>query len=195
MNNISTINWLIAIPLGFAGLFFLLLGFRRCVRFFDHQNNTNQKERFRDLFLSTFDIVAAIFCFLIATSSPKLWLVMIPIGLVLFIVCIPISLLGGYYQLYVVSGFMPKNAGIQIHFDLLVEKAKEKIPWYEFAPFAFILGCLVFFLVNVAILSFGWFIGNAQELYDSSIIIGIIIGTVTVAIVILGVIIRSKKGE
>ena len=154
MNNVFlNINWLAVTPLGFTSLFFLWLTLRRGIRFFDHENNASQKERFRDIFLSTFDIMAMVFCFLLAMSPTKMWLVMIPIGLAIFIFVIPISILGNYYQLYVVSGFMPKNAGVQISLNTPSEKFGKGVYWYEFIPFVFILGWLVFFLVNFVMLS------------------------------------------
>ena len=154
--TLSNINWLVAIPLGLMSLFFGGLGWRRSVRFFDHESNASQKERFRDLFLSTFDFVTVVFSLIIALSPTQLWLVMIPIGLGLFIFTIPISILGSYYQLHVASGFMPKNAGINIRSSEPGEKTDDKISWYEFTPFAFVLGWLMFFLVNTASLAFGW---------------------------------------
>ena len=147
------INWLALIPLGFASLFFFWLGFRRGTRFFDHESNASQKERLRDLFLSVFDLVSMVFCFLLAMSPTKMWVIMIPIGFALFVFTVPASILGGYYQLYGVSNFVPKNAGIQINLNAPSEKSDKSIYWYEFIPFVFILGWLVFFLIDVVILS------------------------------------------
>jgi hypothetical protein len=153
--NLSNINWIIALPLGIVSLFFLWIGFRRGVRFFDHENNSSKKEKLRDVFLSTFDIVTVGFCVLLAVSPTNLWLVMIPIGSALFVFTIPVSLLGSYYQLYVVTGYMPKNAGIQVQHSVLNEKANGKIVWYEFTPFIFVIGWLIYFLFNIAILAIG----------------------------------------
>ncbi len=192
--TLANINWLAAIPLGFVALFFGALGLRRGIRFFDHESNASQKERLRDLFLSVFDMVAMVFGVLLAMSPTELWLVMIPIGLGLFIFVIPISMLGGYYQLHVASGFMPKNAGIKIRLGAPKETIDEKMAWYEFTPLAFIFGWLMFFLVKLAILSIGWIIGNSPEPNSLSTIIGMIVGTMTGVIVVLGAFVKSKMG-
>ena len=84
-----------------------------------------------------------------------MWVVMIPIGFALFVFTIPVSILGGYYQLYLVTGFMPKNAGIKISLNTPSEKPDNGINWYEFIPFVFLLGWLIFFVVNVVALSIG----------------------------------------
>jgi hypothetical protein len=78
-----------------------------------------------------------------------------PLGIALFVFTIPVSLLGSYYQLYVVTGYMPKNAGIQVQHSVLNEKANGKIVWYEFTPFIFFIGWLMYFLFNIAILAIG----------------------------------------
>ncbi len=78
---------------------------------------------------------------------------MIPIGFALFVFTIPVSILGGYYRLYIVTGFMSKDAGIKISLNTPSEKFGKGVYWYEFIPFVFILGWLVFFLVNVVMLS------------------------------------------
>lgn len=140
------INWLVAIPLGFTSLLSVVLALRGA-RFFDHASNASQKERSRDIFLSIFDICTLAFCLLLALSPTELWLAMIPIGLGMFVLVTPISILGSYYHLYVVTGFMPKNAGVKI--NALNEKSTEKISWYEFFPIAFMLGWLVFFVIKV----------------------------------------------
>ncbi len=154
-NTLSNINWFVGLPLGSISLFFLWIGFRRGVRFFDHENSSSQKERLRDVFLSTFDIVATGFCVLLAVSPTKLWLAMIPIGIIMFVFAIPVSLLGSYYQLYVVTGYMPKNANVQVQRNILNEKSDGKILWYESIPFIFITGWLIYFLFNIATLAIG----------------------------------------
>ena len=106
----------------------------------------------RDIFLFVFNLVAIVFCVLIAMSPTELWLVMIPIGLGLFIFVIPVSLLGSYYQFYVVAGYMPKNAGFQVQLNDPSEKLDGKILWYEFTPFMFITGWLVYFIVSIVML-------------------------------------------
>jgi hypothetical protein len=147
--SLSSINWFAIIPLGIISLFFLWLGFRRGIRFFDHESNSSQKERLRDIFLFTFNLVAIAFCVLIAMSPTELWLVMIPIGLGLFIFVIPVSLLGSYYELYVVTGYMPKNAGFHVQLNDPNEKLDGKIVWYEFSPFIFIAGWFIYFIVSI----------------------------------------------
>jgi hypothetical protein len=183
-NTLLNINWLVAIPLGFASLLFLWMGVRRGTRFFDHESNASQKERFRDLFLFVFNIISIAFCFLIAMSPTKMWLIMIPVGFTLCIFTVPISILGSYWRLYMIDGFMSKNAGIKINFSVPNEKPDEGIKWYEFTPFAFMLGWLVFFLVNVVMLLI---VGNAQELSDFRTIVSIAVGIITgIIFVILG---------
>ena len=193
--TLSNINWLVVVPLGFIALFFGTLGLRRSIRFFNHESNASQRERFRDLFLSTFALGTMVFSFLIAMSPTELWLVMIPIGIGMLIFTVPISILGSYYQLHVAIGFMPRNAGFKIPSAAPSEKTDESIAWYEFTPFAFVLGWLMFFIVNAAFLSVGWLtIGTAQELSGFSMIIGIIIGILTAVVVIVGVFLKLKTG-
>jgi hypothetical protein len=153
--TLSDINWLAAFPLGLAALFFLLLGYRRGVRFFDHESNSSQKERQRDNFLASFDIAAFVFCIVLAMSPVKLWLLMIPIGIAALLFCIPVSILGSYYQLYEVTGFMPKNAGIQVQHNGPGEKPDGKVVWYEFIPFIFIAGWLTYFFFRIFIFALG----------------------------------------
>jgi hypothetical protein len=112
--TLSDINWAAVFPLGIISFFPLWLGYRRIARFFDHKNNSSKKERLLDAFLSTCDIYAAVFCFLMAIGPIKFWLVMIPFSLGALVCVIPLSILGSYYQLYFVQGYMPKNSGIKV---------------------------------------------------------------------------------
>ncbi len=73
----------------------------------------------------------------------------------MFVFAIPVSLLGSYYQLYVVTGYMPKNANVQVQRNILNEKSDGKILWYESIPFIFITGWLIYFLFNIATLAIG----------------------------------------
>ena len=73
----------------------------------------------------------------------------------MFVFSIPVSLLVSYYKLYVITGYMPKNAGIQIQHGVPNKETDGKILWYEFTPFIFIAGWLIYFLFNIAVLAIG----------------------------------------
>jgi hypothetical protein len=149
MNIILTnVNWFTAFWLGIVAIYFLWLGLRRGIRFFDHENGYSKKERLLDGFLLAFNISTVGFCVFLAISPIKLWLAMIPIGFAIIIVVIPVVLLGSYYHLFFVSGYMPKNNDVQSHHNLPPEKSENKMAWFEFAPFVFIVGWFVFFVIN-----------------------------------------------
>jgi hypothetical protein len=96
-----------------------------------------------------------VFCILLAMSPIKMWLAMIPCGLGLFVFVVPVSMLSSYWRLYVIDGFMPKNAGIRTSLGNSGEKYDEALNWYEFTPFVFIIGWALFFLINIVLLLMG----------------------------------------
>jgi hypothetical protein len=180
------INWLAAVPIGLLSLFFVLLAFRRGVRFFDHESPAGKTERFRDIFLSIFDLTSAAFGILIVIFPIKMWPVGILCGLGLFVFVLPISILGSYWQLSV-SGFMPKNAGIRISAEETLPENKGKwLAWYEFIPFAYLIGWIVFFLVTVVL----GFTGSLSE--NTTTILSIIAGTAAGALVSLVAFLKSR---
>ncbi len=179
-------NFIISIPLGLIALFFGSIGWRRGNRFNFHDYQGDRKERLRDSFFSSFTMITAISCLFPIIAPLSIWGFIIPIALLMVLVITPISMLGAYWSSFLgnaMTGGKIRNN----NFFWQSKKDISTLEWYEFTPFAFVGGWVVYYLVYVSLL-----LALGYEIMSDNaptwiIFVGLAVGVVTAALTTFGI--------
>jgi hypothetical protein len=140
------IRFTIAIPIGIIALCFLFIGWRRGIRFNLHDYQGDKRERLRDNFFSSFTIITSLGCIVPIIFPFDLWGFGIPFYLLMIILVTPLSMLGAYWSSFLgnlMTGGKIRSSG----FIWQLGKGASDLNWYEFTPFAFVGGWIVYCLV------------------------------------------------
>ena len=144
----EVLNCIITVPLGSIALFFLFIGWRRGIRFNFYDYQGNKTERLRDNFLSSFTVITSL-CSVFPIFAPtSLWGFIIPFSLLMVLVLTPLAMLGAYFSSFLAH--LPTRGSVfNVGFWGQKNIEGSKLQWYEFTPFAFVIGWMVYYLVYV----------------------------------------------
>jgi hypothetical protein len=147
----ETVNCVIAVPLVLIALFFVFTGWQRALRFNFHYYQDNDREKMRDNFFSSLNVVTGFLCIFPAIVSVSLWWFAIPFTLLMILVGTPLVMLGASWSSFLSMLMTGKRIGYTGAF-WLGGKNLSTVEWYEYTPFAMIASWVVYFLVYVALL-------------------------------------------
>jgi hypothetical protein len=147
----DAINCVVAVPFVILALFFVLTGWQRGLRFNFHDYQGNSRERMRDNFFSSLNIITGISCAFPIIASIKLWGFAVPLILLSIVVVTPLAMLGASFSSFL--GVIMTSGKIRDHAaSWLGGKDLSTLEWYEYTPFAFVAGWLVYYLVYISLL-------------------------------------------
>lgn len=143
----EVINCVIGLPLGIIALTFVFVGWRRGVRFRTHDYQENKKERLRDNFFSSFTIATGICCVFPIISPVNLWGFMIPLSLLFILVLTLLSMMGASFGSLLFP--LPKTSTFNVGMWGTNNPDGASLRWFEYTPFAVVIGWLVYYLVYI----------------------------------------------
>ena len=143
----EVINCVIGLPLGIIALIFVFSGWRRGVRFRIHDYQENKKERLRDNFFSSFTMATGFCCAFPIISPVNLWGFMIPLSLLFILGLTLLFMLGASFSSLLFR--FPKNSTFNVGLWGTNNPDGASLRWFEYTPFAVVIGWMVYYLVYV----------------------------------------------
>ena len=185
----EVINCVVAFPFVVMAVFFVLTGWQRGLRFNFYDYQGNSRERMRDNFFSSLNIITGVSCVFPIIASIKLWGFAVPMILLSIVVVTPFAMLGASFSAFL--GEIMTGGKIREHAAFwLGGKDLSTLEWYEYTPFAFVAGWLVYYLIYISLLLILRIKITSDVAPIWIVIIGLILGTT--AGVILTTRIRKK---
>jgi|GEM_PF-7046962 hypothetical protein len=169
-----------------AALFFGYVGLRWERRFRSNYYQGDKKERFRDIFFSSFTITTSISCFLLVIAPIDLWLLVIPIILLLILVVTPMSMLSSFLNRKITATERIASNIFLAHFESL-EKDILISEWYEYTPFSFVAGLIVFYLSYLGISFLAGSDVASENVPLWSVLVSFSLGLITSSLSIMGI--------
>jgi hypothetical protein len=178
-------NCVISLPLGIIALIFVFAGGRRGVRFRTHDYQEDKKERLRDNFFSSFTMMTGICCIFPIISPVNLWGFSIPLSLLFVLVLTPLSMLGASFNSFLFR--FPKTLTINVGMWGANNPDGSSLRWFEYTPFAVVVGWMVYYLVYVLSL----LISGIKIMSDTAplrtILVALIFGVVAAVFITIGI--------
>jgi len=186
-------NLILAPFFGVIGILFLVIALPRAFRTGLPYNIHNQTEKdiLRDNFFGTLAFTCALFCIAPSVIPIKSWYTVIPLGLVFIFVMSCGATLGAYLRALMTYAMTKAIQRTNQFFDQSDDSGRLK--WYEFTPFAFIAGWVIYYLIYVASALLTGFEVSSDHPPIWSIIISLIFGLLVAWIVTISFYQRLKN--
>lgn len=146
----ETFNFILAPIFATLGIFFLVIGLQRAFHsgFPYNIHDQTEKDILRDNFFGTLAGSCALFCIVPSILPIKSWHAAIPIGLA-FVLFMTFGVTIRAYLSAMMAHAMTKAIKMSNRFfDQSSDSGR--LEWYEFTPFAFIAGWVVYYLMYLA---------------------------------------------
>jgi len=174
----ENIHYAISTLIIMVALFFLFIGWRRGLRFYFHDYAGNKNEKFRDNFFASVTVGTAISCVILVVTPITLWGFAVPVMLLMILGGSALSISGAYWSSFLSNLFISrKNRNDQLFWD--EDKDLPNLEWYEFTPFAFFIGWIVYYLVYAIPLVISGISVTTENAPMDNILIGFSVGLVT----------------